>query len=401
MILSLSLILLLGFLAGFICKQIKLPPLIGMLGVGIIIGPSVLNIIDKSLLAIASELRSIALIVILTRAGLKLKTTDLRAIGRPAVLISFVPATFELLAVVIFAPLLIEGIKPLDAAMMGSVLAAVSPAVIIPTMIKIMSEKYGVKKRIPHLILAGSSVDDIYVIVLFYALLNFSLGNSMTAWDIIKVPLSIILGVGLGLILGYIIVKLFKWIQLPNIIQLIIVLGISFGLYGLEHTFEKYFPVSALLAVISLALMIQKLNPKEAAIMEKSYSNIWQVFEIILFVLVGAATDLQSLNKSGLMLTLVIVIALIFRGIGVMLALIKTGLTVKEKIFCIISFIPKATVQAAIGGIALANGLSSGTSILSLAVLSILITAPLGSILIELTYKKLLTKNDDYILEKV
>ncbi|QSF13460.1 sodium:proton antiporter [Mycoplasma sp. Mirounga ES2805-ORL] len=398
MILSLALILGLGFLVGFLFKKMYLPPLIGMIIVGVVIGPHELSLIDSSVLDISSELRSIALIIILTRAGLKLKTTDLKQIGRSAILMSFLPATFEIIAITLLAPVLFPNLNYTSAALMGTVLAAVSPAVIVPTMLKIIRERYGENKKVPHLVLAGASVDDIYTIIIFYTLLSFLTNNSIDAWTIIKAPLSIFIGVFLGILVGWIFGLFFNKFNILTIFKVILMIVFSFTVFGIEKEWGYWVPISSLLSIISMSIALQKTSKKGVVDIEKSYSNMWVIGEIILFTLVGATVNLSSLESNWWMLIILITIALLARGIGVLLSLIKTGLNIKEKIFCLISYIPKATVQAAIGSIALSAGLSSGQLVLSAAVISILFTAPLGALLIEFLYKKLLAK--DNIIEE-
>lgn len=392
MLLSLALIFLIGITLGGIFSKLKLPPLIGMLITGIILGPYTLNLLDNSILVISPELRKIALIIILTRAGLSLNIDDLKKVGRPAILMCFVPACFEIIGMILLAPKLL-GISILDAAIMGTVVGAVSPAVIIPKMLKLMEEYYGTKKSIPQLILAGSSVDDIFVIVLFTILTNLAKSGELSKLSFLQIPISIITGIITGIVIGTILIFLFKKIRFRDSIKVIIILSISFLLVTIEDNFSSIVPFSGLLAIISLGIVFNKKYNILSKRLSVKYSKLWVAAEIILFVLVGATVDLKYATSAGISTIILIFGVLIFRILGVFISLIGTGFNVREKTFCMIAYIPKATVQAAIGGIPLAMGLSSGNIILTIAVLSILITAPLGAIGIDFTYKKLLTKD--------
>lgn len=392
MLFSLALIFILGIFLGEIFKKLKLPNLIGMLLTGIILGPYALNLIDNSILSISADLRKIALIIILTRAGLSLNIEDLKKVGRPAILMCFLPACFEMLGMIVLAPKLL-GINILDAAITGAVVGAVSPAVIIPKMLKLMSENYGTEKSIPQLILAGASVDDIFVIVIFTILTGLAQGETITASSFLQIPLSIITGALVGIILGLILTEFFKKTHLRDSLKTIIMLGIAFILVTLEDNFSNIIPFSGLLAIMSLAITIQKKHLVLANRLSSKFSKLWVGAEILLFVLVGATVDLKYAFAAGFSAIILIFGVLIFRLFGVFLCLLKTNLNIKERIFCMIAYMPKATVQAAIGGIPLAMGLPSGEIILTVAVLSILITAPLGALGIDLTYKRLLTKD--------
>ena len=391
MLLSLALIFLIGIALGGIFSKLKLPPLIGMLLTGIILGPYSLNLLDNSILDISPELRRIALIIILTRAGLSLDIADLKKVGRPAILMCFVPACFEILGMIILAPKLLA-ISVLDAAIMGTVVGAVSPAVIIPKMLKLMEDDYGTKKSIPQLILAGSSVDDIFVIVLFTILTNLSKNGELSTLSFLQIPISIITGIIIGMLVGIILILLFKKIHFRDSIKVIIILSISFLLVTTEDNLSNIIPFSGLLAIMSLGIVINKKYSILSKRLSIKYSKLWAGAEIILFVLVGATVDLKYATSTGISAIVLIFGVLLFRIIGVFISLIGTDFNIKEKLFCMIAYMPKATVQAAIGGIPLAMGLSSGNIILTIAVLSILITAPLGALGIDLTYKKLLTK---------
>lgn len=392
MLFSLALIFILGIFLGEIFKKLKLPNLIGMLLTGIILGPYALNLIDNSILSISADLRKIALIIILTRAGLSLNIEDLKKVGRPAMLMCFLPACFEMLGMIVLAPKLL-GINILDAAITGAVVGAVSPAVIIPKMLKLMSENYGTEKSIPQLILAGASVDDIFVIVIFTILTGLAQGETITASSFLQIPLSIITGALVGIILGLILTEFFKKTHLRDSLKTIIMLGIAFILVTLEDNFSNIIPFSGLLAIMSLAITIQKKHLVLANRLSSKFSKLWVGAEILLFVLVGSTVDLKYAFTAGFSAIILIFGVLIFRLFGVFLCLLKTNLNIKERIFCMIAYMPKATVQAAIGGIPLAMGLPSGEIILTVAVLSILITAPLGALGIDLTYKRLLTKD--------
>ncbi|QQK08422.1 cation:proton antiporter [Miniphocaeibacter halophilus] len=392
MLFSLALIFILGILLGEIFKKLKLPNLIGMLLTGIILGPYALNLIDNSILSISADLRKIALIIILTRAGLSLNIEDLKKVGRPAILMCFIPACFEMLGMIILAPKFL-GISMLDAAIMGAVVGAVSPAVIIPKMLKLMKENYGTKKSIPQLILAGASVDDIFVIVIFTILTGLAQGETITASSFLQIPISILTGALVGIITGLVLVKLFRKTHLRDSLKTIIILGIAFILVTIEDSFTTIIPFSGLLAIMALAITIQKKHLVLANRLSSKFSKLWVGAEILLFVLVGATVNLKYAFAAGFSAIILVFGVLLFRLLGVFLCLLKTHLNMKERLFCMIAYMPKATVQAAIGGIPLAMGLSSGEIILTVAVLSILITAPLGALGIDLTYKKLLTKD--------
>ena len=391
MLTSIALILLCGLLFGFLFNKIKLPALLGMIIVGIVLGPHALNLIDSSILNISAELRQIALVIILTRAGLSLNINDLKKIGRPAILMCFVPACVEMIGTIIFAPMLF-GISIIDAAVMGSVLAAVSPAVVVPRMIKIMDEGYGKDKSIPQLILAGASVDDVFVIVVFTVLTAFASTGEINTTDFLQIPLSIILGVLLGVIVGFLLVLFFKKVHIRDSVKVLIILSVSFLLREIESLLEGIVPVSALLGIMSMGITVnQKYNVLSKRLSVK-YNKLWLGAEIFLFVLVGVAVDINYALNAGVVAVIVVIIALISRMFGVMLSLVKTNLNKKERLFCMLSYTPKATVQAAIGTIPLAMGLSCGSVVLTVAVVSILITAPFGAICIDNLYKKMLKK---------
>ncbi|EGT3907380.1 TPA: cation:proton antiporter [Clostridioides difficile] len=390
MLTSLALIFLLGMASGGIFKRIKLPNLLGMLLTGIILGPYVLNLIDNSILDISSDLRKIALIIILTRAGLSLDINDLKKVGRPAVLMCFIPATFEIIGMIVLAPKLL-GVSILEAAVMGAVVVAVSPAIIVPKMLKLMEEGYGTEKSIPQMLLAGTSIDDIFVIVMFTVFTGLAQGNSISAISFLQIPVSIILGVIAGAVIGICLAVFFKKVHMRDSAKGVLLLSISFLMISLETALEGIVPFSGLLAVMSIGIFLQIKYRVVARRLSIKYSKLWVGAEILLFVLVGATVDISYAFKAGIGAVILIFGVLLFRMVGVFFCLIKTNLTIKERLFCMIGYIPKATVQAAIGGVPLAMGMASGQLILTLAVLAILITAPLGAFGIDVTYKKLLT----------
>ena len=387
MLLSFALILLLGGLAGRVMARFKIPPLLGMLLVGILIGPSVWNLLDPLTLEISAILRQIALIVILTRAGLSLSLRDLKKVGRTAVWMSFVPAVFEMIGVIILAPLLL-GVSTLEAALMGSVLAAVSPAVVVPQMLKVQENGYGVKKRIPQLILAGASVDDVFVIVIFTALLGMAQGDGISWLSFGLIPVRIMLGILVGLGVGFLLSKLYQQVRFSDMEQTLILLAVSFILVTVEN--ETNLPFSGLLAVMFSGMMIQRKDLERANQLARHYNHFWSAASIALFVLVGASVNLDFLFQAGMAAIVVIFGALAFRMVGVQTSLLGSDLNWKERVFCMIAYSPKATVQASIGGLPLAAGLASGNIILVVAVLAIMTTAPLGAFLIDLTYPRLL-----------
>lgn len=397
MLASLSLIFLVGLAMGAICQKLKMPRIIGMLVTGIVLGPYVLDFLDPSILSISSELRKLALIIILLKAGLSLDLKDLKKAGRPAILMSFVPATCEIAGYILFAPLLL-GINRIEAAVMGAVLGAVSPAVVIPRMVMLMEEKYGMKKAIPQMIMAGASCDDIFVIVLFTTFLSMAQGGSADIINFVNIPVSIVLGILLGAVTGYGLYLFFETSYahkhcVRNSTKVIIVLGFSMLLVSVEGWLEGKVSVSGLLAVVSMACVIKiKSTAFVSKRLSEKFGKLWIAAEVVLFVLVGAAVDIRYTLSAGIAAVFMIFIALIFRTAGVLICTIKTKLNMKERIFCVIAYLPKATVQAAIGSVPLAAGLACGKIILSVAVLAIIITAPLGALGIDNTYKKLLEK---------
>ena len=398
MLLSIALILILGMFMGWICKKIKLPSLLGMLVTGIVLGPYGLNLLDGSILDISADLRKIALIIILTRAGLGLDVSGLKKIGRPAVLMCFVPASFELIGMILLAPKLM-GLTTLEAAIMGAVLAAVSPAVVVPRMVKLMDEGYGVKEGIPQLILAGASVDDVYVIVLFSTFVGMMQGEGASVLKFVNIPISIFLGIAIGLLLGFLLAHYFKKVHIRDTSKLLIILSVSFLLVVLEDKMTTAITFSALIAIMFIGVGLQKKREVVAKRLSAKYGKLWVAAEVFLFVLVGATVNISYLGKVGIRALIVIICALAFRMLGVFICLLGTNLKRKERLFTMMAYTPKATVQAAIGGIPLALGFACGDTVLTVAVLAIVITAPLGAFAIDLSYKKWLSKNTESILE--
>ena len=397
MLTSLSLIFLVGLAMGAICQKLKLPRIIGMLVTGIILGPYVLDFLDPSILSISADLRKMALIIILIKAGLSLDLNDLKKVGRPAVMMSFVPASCEILAYTVFAPLLLD-VTRTEGALMGAVLSAVSPAVVVPRMVQLMEKKYGTEKAIPQMILAGASCDDIFVIVLFTTFLGIAQGGHANIMDFVNIPISIILGVLLGAITGYLLYLFFETSYarkhyVRNSMKVIIVLGVSFLLIAIEGWTEGKISISGLLAVTSMAVVLKmKSTTFVSKRLSEKFGKLWLAAEVILFVLVGAAVDISYTLNAGIAAVALIFLALAIRSCGVLLCTIGTSLTGKERLFCVIAYLPKATVQAAIGSVPLAAGLSCGKIILSVAVMGIVITAPLGAFGMDMTYQRLLTK---------
>jgi len=393
MLLSISLILIVGMSLGWICKQIKLPALLGMLLTGVILGPFVLNILDESILGISAELRKMALIIILTRAGLGLDISGLKKLGRPAVMMCFVPATFELCGMILLAPKLM-GITVLEAAIMGAVLAAVSPAVVVPRMVKLMDEGYGTKEGIPQLILAGASVDDVYVIVLFSTFVGMMQGEGVSVISFINIPVSIFLGILVGYIIGILMAFFFGKVHVRDTSKVLIVLSISFLLVVIEDALTTAITFSALISIMFIGLGLKNKREEVAKRLSVKYGKLWVGAEVFLFVLVGATVNIEYLGKVGITAIIVIVGALVFRMLGVFVCLLGTSIKKKERLFAMMAYTPKATVQAAIGGVPLALGFACGDTVLTVAVLAIVLTAPLGAFAIDLSYKKLLNKEE-------
>ena len=390
MLLSVSLILIVGMSIGWICQRLKLPGLLGMLMTGMILGPYALGLLDGSILGISSELRKMALIIILTRAGLGLDLSGLKKMGRSAVLMCFVPASFELLGMLFLAPKLL-GITWLEAAVMGAVLAAVSPAVVVPRMVKLMEEGYGGREGIPQLILAGASVDDVYVIVLFSTFVGMMQGEGASLIRFVNIPVSIFLGIAIGLCIGVLLAVFFQKFHMRDTSKVLIILSISFLLVVLEDSLTTSITFSALIAIMFIGIGLQRKREAVAKRLSVKYGKLWVAAEVFLFVLVGATVNIGYLSKVGIRALVLIVGALLFRMLGVFVCLLGTGLKGKEKAFVMLAYTPKATVQAAIGGIPLSLGLACGDMVLTVAVLAIVLTAPLGAFAIDLSYKKLLS----------
>lgn len=391
MLLSIALILLIGMFSGWLCSQLKLPSLLGMIMTGILLGPYVLDLMDASILPISADIRKVALIIVLARAGLALNLQDLKKVGRPAVLMCFVPAALEIFGMLFMAPNIL-GVSILEAAIMGAVVAAVSPAVIVPKMIKLMEEGYGTAKGIPQLILAGASVDDVFVIVLFTAFTGLAKGQKVSPISFVNIPVSICLGIMLGVLLGFAMAKFIEQVHIRDSAKVIIILSISFILVAIEDRLATSITFSALIAIIFIGIALQKYRQVAAERLSVKFNKLWVGAEILLFVLVGTTVDIRYLPTAGAPATVLIFGVLLFRMAGVFFCLLATKLSMKERLFCMLAYTPKATVQAAIGGVPLAMGLSCGNIVLMVAVVAILITAPLGAFLIDLTYKKLLTQ---------
>ena len=397
MLTSLALILLVGLSLSEICKKIKLPGIIGMLITGIVLGPFVLDLLDPSILSISSELRKMALVIILIKAGLSLNLEDLKKVGRPAVLLSFLPALFEILAFVLFAPPML-GVNRTEGALIGAVLGAVSPAVVVPRMVDLIEKNYGTQKSIPQMILAGASLDDVFVIVLFTSFTAMAQGEKASLLDFVNIPVSIVTGTLLGVAFGFLLAWFFETSYahknlVRNSVKVIIVLAVAFLLLTAEEILEKYVAVSGLLAIISMAIVLAMRSvPEVTKRLKEKFGKLWLAAEVILFVLVGSAVDIRYTLEAGLGAVLMIFLGLIFRSVGVWLCMPGTNLNRKERLYCVIAYLPKATVQAAIGSVPLSLGLPCGKMVLSVAVLSILITAPLGAIAMDASYQRLLEK---------
>ena len=397
MLTSLALIFLVGLAMAAICQKLKLPRIIGMLLTGILLGPYALNWLDESILGISSQLRQIALIIILIKAGLSLNLADLKKVGRPAVMMACVPASFEILAYVLFAPAIL-GVSIVEAAVMGAVLGAVSPAVVVPRMVQLMETQYGTKKSIPQMILAGASCDDIFVIVLFSTFSSMAQGGSVQVMDFVNIPISIVLGLALGAVAGYLLGGFFETAYahkhyVRNSMKVIVVLGVAFLLMAIETWAKGIVSISGLLAVVAMACVLKlRSTTFVSKRLSEKFGKLWLAAEVLLFVLVGAAVDIRYTMNAGIVAVVMIGIALLFRAVGVMLCMVGTQLNVKERLFCIIAYLPKATVQAAIGSVPMAMGLACGQIVLSVAVLAILITAPLGAIGMDASYQRLLEK---------
>jgi len=389
MLVSLATIFILGLSLGYIFNKLRLPSLIGMLLTGVILGPYALNLIHPSLLSVSIELRQIALVIILLRAGLALDIQELKKVGRPAILMCFVPAVFEMAGMMLIAPPLL-GISLMDAAVLGAVVAAVSPAVIVPKMLFLMENKIGTGKSIPQMIMASGSVDDVFVIVMFTVFTTLAKTGTASAMSLVQIPVAIITGLALGVGIGYVLTRFFKAFHMRDSVKVLIMMSAAFLFLGAEEVLKGIVPLSGLLAVMAMGATILTLYPLLAVRISPKYSKLWVAAEIILFVLVGATVDIRYATAAGLAVVAVIFFALIFRMVGVYISMLRTHLNSKERLFCMIAYIPKATVQAAIGSLPLAMGLPGGKIILTVAVLAILITAPLGAWGIDKSYKKLL-----------
>lgn len=389
MLLSIALMLLTGMAAGWLCGKLKLSRLLGMILTGILLGPYVLDLVDSSLLGISADIRKIALIIILTRAGLTLNIEDLKKVGRPAILMCFLPATAELLGMILLAPKLL-GLSILESAILGAVVAAVSPAVVVPKMLRLMEEGYGTEQGIPQLILAGASVDDVFVIVLFTTFTGLAQGQGISAMSFVNVPVSILLGIGLGGLLGFFLAKFFAKVHIRDSAKVLILLSVFFVLVTVEDRMTTVITFSALIAVMFTGISLQKYRKTVAQRLSVKFNKLWVGAEILLFVLVGTTVNIRYAASAGAGMIILIGAVLCFRMVGVFLCLLGTKLTMRERLFCMFAYTPKATVQAAIGGIPLAMGLSCGNIVLTVAVLAILITAPLGAFLIDVTYKRFL-----------
>lgn len=391
MLISISLILILGMFAGWTCKKIKLPSLFGMLLVGILIGPHLLNLIDDSILDISSTIRKIALIIILLRAGLKLSVSDLKKAGRPALMMCCIPAVFEILGMLLLAPKIL-GLSLLESAILGSVIAAVSPAVIVPKMINLIDNEYGTDKSIPQMILAGASVDDVFVIVLFSTFTGLASGEKVDVMSFINIPISIVVGIIVGLIAGFILSIFFNKFEPGKIVKMLIILCLSFIMVTFEDRYSEIVPFASLIAIMSMGLMIREQNPDRAKTLSGGFDSLWIPAEVFLFVLVGASVAVESALLAGPAILLLLLGTIIFRMLGVFICMLGSKLNTKERFFCMLAYTPKATVQAAIGALPLEYGLACGNIVLTVSVIAILLTAPLGAFAIDLTYKRLLNK---------
>lgn len=392
MLKSIALIMLIGMSAGWVCRKVKLPGLLGMLFTGIILGPYVFNLLDSSILLVSADIRKIALVIILTRAGLTLNLEDLKKVGRPAFLMCFVPATFEMLGMIILAPRLLS-VSLIEAAVIGAVVAAVSPAVVVPKMIKLMEDGYGTKQGIPQLILAGASVDDVYVIVMFTAFTSLAQGSNVSVMSFVNIPVSIIFGIIIGIIIGKALAVVWKKVHIRDTVKAAIFLSVALLLVGVEASLNTPITFASLISVMFIGIALKKDRPEVAFRLSQKYNKMWVWAEVMLFVLVGATVDIGYVAYAGVSAIVIIIGALIFRMAGVALCMAGTKLKLKERVFCMLAYTPKATVQAAIGGVPLSMGLACGNTVLTVAVLAIIITAPLGAFAIDMTYRKLLKKS--------
>lgn len=392
MLKSIALIMLIGMSAGWVCRKVKLPGLLGMLFTGIILGPYVFNLLDSSILLVSADIRKIALVIILTRAGLTLNLEDLKKVGRPAFLMCFVPATFEMIGMIILAPRLLS-VSLIEAAVIGAVVAAVSPAVVVPKMIKLMEDGYGTKQGIPQLILAGASVDDVYVIVMFTAFTSLAQGGNVSVMSFVNIPVSIMFGIIIGIIIGKALAVVWKKLHIRDTVKAAIFLSVALLLVDIEASLNTPITFASLISVMFIGIALKKDRPEVAFRLSQKYNKMWVWAEVMLFVLVGATVDIGYVAYAGVSAIVIIIGALIFRMAGVALCMAGTKLKLKERVFCMLAYTPKATVQAAIGGVPLSMGLACGNTVLIVAVLAIIITAPLGAFAIDMTYRKLLKKS--------
>lgn len=392
MLKSIALIMLIGMSSGWVCRKVKLPGLLGMLFTGIILGPYVLNLLDSSILLVSADIRKIALVIILTRAGLTLNLEDLKKVGRPAFLMCFVPATFEMIGMIILAPRLLS-VSLIEAAVIGTVVAAVSPAVVVPKMIKLMEDGYGTKQGIPQLILAGASVDDVYVIVMFTAFTSLAQGGNVSVMSFVNIPVSIMFGIIIGIIIGKALAVVWKKLHIRDTVKAAIFLSVALLLVDIEASLNTPITFASLISVMFIGIALKKDRPEVAFRLSQKYNKMWVWAEVMLFVLVGATVDIGYVAYAGVSSILIIIGALIFRMAGVALCMAGTKLKLKERVFCMLAYTPKATVQAAIGGVPLSMGLACGNTVLTVAVLAIIITAPLGAFAIDMTYRKMLKKS--------
>ena len=392
MLKSIAMIMLIGMSAGWVCRKVKLPGLLGMLFTGIILGPYVFNLLDSSILLVSADIRKIALVIILTRAGLTLNLEDLKKVGRPAFLMCFVPATFEMIGMIILAPRLIS-VSLIEAAVIGAVVAAVSPAVVVPKMIKLMEDGYGTKQGIPQLILAGASVDDVHVIVMFTAFTSLAQGGNVSVMSFVNIPVSIMFGIIIGIIIGKALAVVWKKLHIRDTVKAAIFLSVALLLVDIEASLNTPITFASLISVMFIGIALKKDRPEVAFRLSQKYNKMWVWAEVMLFVLVGATVDIGYVAYAGVSSIVIIIGALIFRMAGVALCMAGTKLKLKERVFCMLAYTPKATVQAAIGGVPLSMGLACGNTVLTVAVLAIIITAPLGAFAIDMTYRKLLKKS--------
>lgn len=387
---SLGLIILLGLVVSKLFEKYKIPGLVGLLILGIVIGPYVMNLLHPNILKISGDLRKVSLIIILLRAGLGINKEDLKKVGAPALKMSCIPGLIEGFFIA-FASVKLLNFSFIQGGILGFIIAAVSPAVVVPSMLNLIEKGVGTDKRIPTLILAGASIDDVFAITIFTAFLGLYSGiNINIGMELLNIPISIFLGVLCGIVLGFILVKLFKRSNIIDTRKGLLILSTSILLTELENILKSKIEIASLLGVMTMGFVIAEKIPKVGRKMSVTFNRIWIFAEILLFVLVGAEVNIYVAINAGKIGAIILFIGLLGRSIGVMISLLGTNLNWKERMFCVISYMPKATVQAAIGGIPLSLGVQSGDIILAMAVLSILITAPLGAIGINFSAEKLL-----------